>query len=52
MSEDEYEYEYGSEEDYVYGSEEEDDVEDDLIEIENAYYEGDDLRQDNPDGGY
>jgi len=50
MSEDEYEYEYGSEEDYVYGSEEEDDVEDDLIEIENAYYEGDDLRQDNPDG--
>jgi len=48
MSEDEYEYEYGSEEDYAYGSEPEDEVQDDLIEIENAYYEADDVRQDNP----
>ncbi|CAM9544705.1 unnamed protein product, partial [Heterosigma akashiwo] len=48
MSDDEYEYEYGSEEEYQYGSDEDGDVQDDRIEIENAFYEGDDLRQDKP----
>ena len=37
--EDEYEYEYGSDEDYDYGSQEEQD--EGAIEIENAYYEAD-----------
>ena len=47
MDDDEdYEYE---EDDYNYGSDEEGgQVEDDLIEIENCFYEGDDLKVENP----
>jgi hypothetical protein len=48
MSDEEYEYEYGSEEDYQYGSGEDEEPKDDLIAIENAFYEGDDCRQDDP----
>ena len=49
MSDDEYEYDYGSDQDE--GSEGGDDgngVADELIEIENAFYEGDDLKHDQP----
>lgn len=42
MSDDEYEYDYGSDGDYDYGSDQGDDQHDDgndeLIEIENSYY--------------
>jgi hypothetical protein len=42
MSDDEYEYDYGSDADYDYGSdqgeEQQDDGNDELIEIENSYY--------------
>lgn len=55
MSDDEeYEYDYGSDEDnYNYGSDQDNDnVEtggnDELIELENSYYEGDDLKNDDP----
>jgi hypothetical protein len=38
-----------SEEDYQYGSADEgEEPQDDLIAIENAYYEGDDCRQEEP----
>jgi COP9 signalosome complex subunit 2 len=42
------EYVYGSDEDYCYGSENEEEPQDDLIEIENAFYEGDDCKTDQP----
>lgn len=53
MSDDEeYEYDYGSDADYDYGSdqggEEEGEGNDDLIEIENCFYEGEDLKTENP----
>ncbi|KAG5187539.1 PCI domain-containing protein [Tribonema minus] len=49
MSDEEYEYEYGSEEDYQYGSgADDDDPKDDLIAIENAFYEGDELKTEKP----
>eukprot|EP01039_Chlorochromonas_danica_P015238 gene15238-17889_t len=52
MSDDEYEYDYGSDADYDYGSdqgeEQQDDGNDELIEIENSYYEGDDVKSDDP----
>ncbi len=42
MSDDEYEYDYGSDGDYDYGSDqgndEQDNGNDELIEIENSYY--------------
>lgn len=42
MSDDEYEYDYGSDADYDYGSDQgedqQDDGNDELIEIENSYY--------------
>lgn len=42
MSDDEYEYDYGSDADYDYGSDQGDDQQDEgndeLIEIENSYY--------------
>eukprot|EP01038_Epipyxis_sp_PR26KG_P007651 gene7651-10413_t len=48
MSDDEeYEYDYGSDQEYNYGSDDgnnDNGVNDELIEIENAFYEGDDLR--------
>jgi len=55
--EEEYEYDYGSDEEYNYGSDKEDEDEADqegsslkskLIEIENLFYEGDDLKNDDP----
>lgn len=47
MSEEE--YEYGSEEDYNYGShDEEEEGQEDLAVIENAFYEGEELRGSNP----
>lgn len=53
MSDDEeYEYDYGSDEDFQYGSEqgenEDGQVQDELITIENNFYEGDDLKNENP----
>lgn len=53
MSDEEYEYDYGSDQGYDYGSDgggndEEGGMADELIEIENAFYEGDDLRVENP----
>jgi COP9 signalosome complex subunit 2 len=53
MSDEEYEYDYGSDNDYNYGSDDGgneggDDEKDELIEIENAYYEGDDIKNENP----
>ena len=51
MSDEEYEYDYGSDAEYDYGSDNgEAEVEDELIEIENSFYEGEDLIKDNPDG--
>eukprot|EP00904_Undaria_pinnatifida_P003786 jgi/Undpi1/13408/HiC_scaffold_8.g03067.m1 len=44
----EYEYDYEDGEEYDYGSDNDGEAADDLIEIENAFYEGDDSRQDNP----
>ena len=51
MSDDEeYEYDYGSD-DYDQDDEEGgNEVEDELIEIENSFYEGEDLIKDNPEG--
>mmetsp|Transcript_31789 Transcript_31789/g.53628 ORF Transcript_31789/g.53628 Transcript_31789/m.53628 type:complete len:462 (-) Transcript_31789:41-1426(-) len=55
MSDDEeYEYDYGSDEEYDYGSDQGDEEgsgggNDQLIEIENSFYEGDDLKSDNPE---
>eukprot|EP01084_Bolivina_argentea_P163092 283777_1 len=44
------EYEYGSDSDnYQYGSEEDAAPQDDLIEIENAFFEGNDARADDPE---
>ncbi len=44
------EYEYGSDSDnYQYGSEEGESPQYDLIEIENAFFEGDDARADDPE---
>ncbi len=51
MSDEEYEYDYDSDGGgYDYGSDGGDDggVEDELIEIENAFYEGDDYKSENP----
>lgn len=51
MSDEEYDYDYGSDAEYNYGSENGDengDGDDELIEIENAYYEGDDLKLSKP----
>lgn len=52
MSDEEYEYDYDSEDGgYDYGSDgggEDTGVEDELIEIENAFYEGDDFKSENP----
>eukprot|EP01036_Dinobryon_divergens_P016341 gene16341-22146_t len=51
MSDEEYEYDYDSDGGgYDYGSDggEVGGVEDELIEIENAFYEGDDFKSDNP----
>mmetsp|Transcript_13638 Transcript_13638/g.18178 ORF Transcript_13638/g.18178 Transcript_13638/m.18178 type:complete len:451 (-) Transcript_13638:179-1531(-) len=49
MSDDEEEYEYGSD-DYNYSDEEGgNEGNDELIEIENAFYEGDDCRNDEPE---
>lgn len=52
MSDEEYEYEYGSDaEDFNYsdaGDEDGGGENDELIEIENAFYEGDDCRNDDP----
>jgi COP9 signalosome complex subunit 2 len=51
MSDEEYEYDYGSDAGYDYGSDtamEEDNVQDEAIEIENAFYEGDDYKTENP----
>ncbi len=53
MSDEEYDYDYGSDAEYNYGSEtgsQNGDGDDELIEIENAYYEGDDLKSSNPQG--
>lgn len=36
-----YEYDYEDGEEYDYGSDNDGEAEDDLIEIENAFYEGD-----------
>lgn len=47
MSDDE-EYEYGSDAEYAYSDEEKEEGNDELIEIENAFYEGDDCRQEDP----
>lgn len=46
--EDDYEYDYGSDDDQCFGSDEEEDKDDDLIEIENSYYEGDDYIKEDP----
>ncbi|CAN0045456.1 unnamed protein product, partial [Ectocarpus sp. 8 AP-2014] len=43
----EYEYDYEDGEEYDYGSDNDGEAADDLIEIENAFYEGDDARQEN-----
>ena len=48
MSDEEYEYDYGSDAEYDYGSDDgngngDDDVEDDLIEIENSFFEAEDI---------
>jgi hypothetical protein len=52
MSDEEYDYDYGSDAEYNYGSEEGegngDEGDDELIEIENAFYEGDDLKGNQP----
>ena len=49
MSDEEYEYDYGSDADYDYGSDgDEEGGDDELIEIENSYYEGDDCKYQNP----
>ena len=46
MSDEEYEYDYGSDADYDYGSDQEnqEEVADDLVEIENSFFEADDIR--------
>lgn len=47
--EEEEEYEYGSDADYAYSDEEEEEKgSDELIEIENAFYEGEDCRSEDP----
>lgn len=51
MSDEEYDYDYGSDAEYNYGSDngsQGGDGDDELIEIENAFYEGDDLKTSNP----
>ena len=52
MSDDEeYEYDYGSDADQCSDDGGGDpDAEDELIEIENSFYEGEDLMKDNPEG--
>ena len=51
MSDDEeYEYDYGSDVDDGHGDEDDPDVEDEVIEIENSFYEGEDLIKSNPEG--
>lgn len=50
MSDEEYEYDYGSDAEYDYGSDQGsgDGMADDAIEIENSFYEADDYRTENP----
>ena len=53
MSDEEYDYDYGSDaEEYNYGSDAgsecEEGSDDELIEIENSFYEADDIRGGNP----
>ena len=52
MSDEEYEYDYGSDaEEYNYGSDGsngDEGSDDELIEIENSFYEADDIRGENP----
>lgn len=51
MSDDEeYEYDYGSDVDEGSHDGDGDELEDELIEIENSFYEGEDLMKDNPEG--
>jgi hypothetical protein len=54
MSDEEYDYDYGSDAEYDYGSDADNnggnDGEDELIEIENCFYEGEDLIKENPEG--
>lgn len=51
MSDEEYEYDYGSDAEYDYGSDQDneggDEVADDLVEIENSFFEADDIRTEN-----
>ncbi|KAJ1437764.1 hypothetical protein B484DRAFT_223760 [Ochromonadaceae sp. CCMP2298] len=54
MSEEEYEYDYGSDAEYDYGSDQGNEADndgenDELIDIENSFYEGDDLKTENPE---
>ena len=51
MSDEEYEYDYGSDAEYDYGSDQENgdnDGNNAIIEIENSFYEGEDLKQSKP----
>ena len=50
MSDEEYEYDYGSDAEYDYGSDQGsgDGMADEAIEIENSFYEADDYRTENP----
>ncbi len=51
MSDDEeYEYDYGSDAEYDDEEEGGNEAEDELIEIENSFYEGEDIMKDNPEG--
>ena len=47
--EEEYEYDYGSDAEYDYGSDQDNnnDVNDELVEIENSFFEADDIKHDN-----
>jgi COP9 signalosome complex subunit 2 len=49
MSDEEYEYDYGSDAEYDYGSDQDngDEVADDLVEIENSFFEAEDIRSEN-----
>ena len=50
MSDEEYEYDYGSDAEYDYGSDQEatNDVADEQVEIENSFFEAEDIRNENP----
>ena len=53
MSDEEYEYDYGSDAEYDYGSDQEatNDAADEQIEIENSFFEAEDVRNENPKHG-